>query len=79
MNFIRCCECFGLTRNFHFDFPTDRYTREFESLCMRGGVPDELSGYGMLSEEVYCMREMGRPEAEIRSWLVQKLKELVAR
>jgi hypothetical protein len=56
-----------------------RYTREFEQLCIRTDWPQELSGYGCLDDDVYIAREMGQPETEIRSWLIQRLKELVSR
>jgi hypothetical protein len=56
-----------------------KYTRELEYLCIRADWPDELSGYGGLDDEVYIARENGRPETEIREWLIQSLKELVAR
>ena len=56
-----------------------RYTHELEYLCIRAGWPNELSGYGVLDDEVYIARENGRPETEIRDWLIQRLKELVAR
>jgi hypothetical protein len=55
------------------------YTRELESLCIRADWPNELSGYGGLDDELYIARENGRPEAEIRNWLIERLKELVAR
>ena len=56
-----------------------RYTREFEQLCIRADWPQELSGFGALDDEVYIAREMGPPETEIRSWLIQRLNELVSR
>ena len=55
-----------------------RYTRELEYLCVRAGWPKELSGYGALDDDVYIARANGRPETEIRAWLIQRLKELVA-
>lgn len=54
------------------------YTRELEYLCIRANWPAELSGYGGLDDEVYIARANGRPESEIRNWLNQRLKELVA-
>lgn len=55
------------------------FTREFEYLCIRGDWPDEISEYGILGEEVYVMRENGSSQAEIRNWLVQKMRDLLAR
>jgi hypothetical protein len=56
-----------------------RITRELEYLCIRASWPGELSGYGSLDDEVYLARDSGRSEPEIRDWLIQLLKDLVAR
>jgi hypothetical protein len=55
------------------------YTREFEYLCIRADWPAGLSEYGALDDDVYIFRSNGRPEPEIRNWLIQRMKELVAR
>jgi hypothetical protein len=54
------------------------HTGMLENLWVRAGYPRELAEYGTLDDEVSIARQMGRSDAEIRVWVVAKLKELAA-
>jgi hypothetical protein len=55
-----------------------RHNRMLERLWIRAGYPTELAKYGTLHDEVSVARQMGQSDAEIRVWVVTKLKELAA-
>ena len=54
------------------------HTRRLEMLWIRTGYPTELAEYGILGDEVSVARQMGRSDADIRSRVVTKLKELAS-
>ena len=51
------------------------YTREFESLWIRAGCSDRLTVLGTLDDEAEIARFTGQTDAEIRKWLVRRLRE----
>jgi hypothetical protein len=53
-----------------------KHLRDFEQLWIQTDYCGELQDYGNLDDEVSVERSMGRPEPEIRVWLMERLKKL---
>jgi|SRR5882724_6568263 len=53
-----------------------KHLRDFEQLWIQTDYCRELQDYGTLDDEVHVARCMGRPEPEIRAWLMERLKKL---
>jgi hypothetical protein len=50
--------------------------RDFERVWIESDYCGELHDYGTLDDEVHVARSMGQPEHEIRTWLMERLKNL---
>ena len=55
-----------------------RCTRDFESLWIRANYCDELATVGNLFDDVWIAESTGQTPAQIRKWITEKLKELLA-
>ena len=53
-----------------------KHLRDFEHLLIQTDYCRELRDYGNLDDEVHVARCMGRPESEIRGWLLARLEKL---
>ena len=53
-----------------------KHLRYFEQLWIQTDYCRELQDCGNLVDDVYVARHMGRPETEIREWLMERLKKL---
>lgn len=55
-----------------------QHLRDFEHLWIGADYCRELRDYGNLDDEVYVARQMGQAEAEIRSWVMNRIQKLAA-
>jgi hypothetical protein len=51
-----------------------RHLRDFESLWIRADYAHEISSVGTLYDDVWIAQSSGRPDAEIREWVMSTLK-----